>query len=75
MKASTMSICIVTFRQRGEMVRKLVADIRQRVPEDVDIILAINGNNNEDMPDWYRRSMLELCMMHKKVYPILCPEF
>jgi hypothetical protein len=75
MKASTMSICIVTFRQRGEMVRKLVADIRQRVPEDVDIILAINGNNNEDMPDWYRRSMLELCMMHKNVYPIFCPEF
>lgn len=70
-----LSVCIVTFRQRKELIKDLIAKVRSNVPETVDILLAINGNNEESMPDDYRMDMLELAKSYKNLYPIFCPEF
>jgi len=72
---NNLSICITTFKQRREMIKDLVNKIRNFVPEYVDIILLINGNNQEEMPDDYRREMLQLSYSYKNIYPIFCPEF
>lgn len=74
MKNKELTIGIVTFRQRADMVRQLIGKIRERVPENVNIILVINNNNNVEMPDYYRKNMLQLSVMHKNIYPIFCPQ-
>jgi hypothetical protein len=70
-----LSVCIVTFRQRKELIKDLILKVRTFVPESVDILLAINGNNDENMPDDYRVEMLNLAKSYKNLYPIFCPEF
>jgi hypothetical protein len=75
MNESKLTIGIITFRQRKELIRDLVAKIRSSVPTSVDIILAINGNNEEDMPEEYRQDMLDLAKQYVGIYPIFCPEF
>ena len=70
-----LSIGIVTFKERKELIKELVRRIRLTVPETIDIILAINGNNEEEMPDDYRTEMLDLAKQYKNIYPIFCPEF
>jgi len=70
-----ISIGIVTFRQRAHLIKELVKQIRGYVPESVDILLAVNGNNEEEMPEEYRQEMLDLCKQFSNVYPIFCPEF
>lgn len=76
MKVNTnITIAIVTFKQRAELVKQLVHQIRQHVPDTVDIMLAVNGNNEEEMPEEYRQQMLDLSKQYKNIYPIICPEF
>jgi len=70
-----ISIGIVTFRQRKEYITSLIEKLKNEIPEDVDILLAINGNNDELMPEHYRIDMLNLAASYKNVYPIFCPEF
>jgi hypothetical protein len=70
-----ISIGIVTFKQRSELIKDLIKQIRTHVPDSVDIILAVNGNNEELMSDEYRKDMLSLSMDYKNIYPIICPEF
>lgn len=70
-----ITIGIVTFRQRAHLIKELIEQIRTYVPEEVNVVLAINGNNDEDMPESYRQEMLELCLQYKNIYPIVCPEF
>lgn len=73
MTDTELSIGIVTFRQRAESVTKLVHNIRQTTTSD--IVLVVNGNNDEAMPDIYRQDMLGLAKQYDNVYPIVCPEF
>jgi hypothetical protein len=70
-----ISIGIVTFRQRAHLIKDLIKQIRGYIPEEVDILLAVNGNNEEDMPNDYREDMLKLSLEYKNVFPIVCPEF
>tara|TARA_R110002012_G_scaffold235262_1_gene409107 strand:- start:1303 stop:2088 length:786 start_codon:yes stop_codon:yes gene_type:complete len=71
-----LSICIVTFKERANDIKRLISQIRSDNNSDgVDILLAINGNNNELMEDEYRRDMLQLCHDTPNCYPIFCPEF
>jgi hypothetical protein len=70
-----ITISIVTFRQRAHLVKKLIEQIRGSVPESVDILLAVNGNNEELMPEEYRQEMLDLCKQYVNVYPVFCTEF
>jgi len=71
---NNISIGIVTFRQRAHLVKKLIDQVRSSVPDSVDILLAINGNNEELMPEDYRQEMLDLCKQYINIYPIFCPE-
>lgn len=70
-----ISIGIVTFRQRAHLIKNLIKQVRENVPETVDIVLAVNGNNEESMPEEYRQEMLQLSKEYLNVYPIICPEF
>jgi hypothetical protein len=70
-----ISIGIVTFSERRDLIKKLITQIKDRVPDDIDIVLAINGNHDELMEDNYRQEMLELCSKYNNIYPIFCPEF
>lgn len=71
-----ISICIVTFKERAEDIKRLISQIREDHESDgVDILLAINGNNEELMDDDYRRNMLQLCHDTPNCYPTVCPEF
>ena len=70
-----MSVCLVTFKERRELIKTLIPRIREIIPEEVDIILAVNGNFEEAMPNDYRSDMLRLSMEHHNVYPIICTEF
>jgi hypothetical protein len=72
---TNISIGIVTFRQRAHLIKDLIKQIRSHVPEEVDILLAVNGNNEENMPNSYREDMLKLSLEYKNVFPIVCPEF
>jgi hypothetical protein len=72
---NNISIGIVTFRQRAHLVEGLIKQIRKYVPETVNILLAVNGNNEEDMPESYRQAMLDLSKNYPNIYPIVCPEF
>ena len=66
-----LSICIVTFKERANDIKRLISQIRSDNNSDgVDILLAINGNNNELMEDEYRRDMLQLCHDTHNCYPI-----
>jgi len=70
-----ISILIVTFKERAEYVKDLINKVRSSVGNDIDILLAINGNNEELTDESYRKEMLELCLATPKCYPIICPEF
>lgn len=70
-----ITIGIVTFKERRLLVQDLIAKLRARFPESVDIVLAINGNNEELMDEDYRQEMLNLAKSYKNIYPIFCPEF
>lgn len=68
-----ISVLIVTFKERAQYVKELIAKVRKDT--DADILLAINGNNGELTDENYRKDMLELCLNTPKCYPIICSEF
>lgn len=68
-----ISFLIVSFKERAECVKELISKIRKT--SENDILLAINGNNEELTDEEYRKDMLELCLNTPKCYPIICPEF
>lgn len=72
---NNISICVVTFRQRLDLIKNLINKIRINVPNNVDILLVANGNNEEDMPEDYRKEILNLSLSYNNIYPIICPEF
>ena len=39
-----ITIGIVTFRQRAHLIKDLIKQIRTHVPEEVNVVLAVNGN-------------------------------
>jgi hypothetical protein len=75
MNKKDITIGIVTFKQRAHLVRDLIKKIRSYVDSSVDIVLAVNSNNEEIMDDAYRKDMLNLASEYESVYPIICPEF
>jgi hypothetical protein len=75
MNNNEISIGIVTFMARHELVKSLIHNIRIHSGDNVDIILIINGDNEEYMNDGYRVEMLNFCAAIKNCYPFFCPEF
>jgi hypothetical protein len=71
-----ITIGIVTFKERESLVIEMLSNLKTlNNINNVDIILTVNGNNEEKMPDTYRQSMINLSKNHTNVYPIICPEF
>jgi hypothetical protein len=75
-RSNDLSICIVTFKERYEDIKRLISQIRNdKDSAGVDILLAVNGNNEELMGESYRKDMLKLCEDTPQCYPVICPEF
>lgn len=70
-----ISVLIVTFKERFEYVRDLISKVRSSSGGNVDILLAINGNNEELFDESYREQILQVCKDTPRCYPIMCPEF
>jgi hypothetical protein len=71
-----ITVGIVTFRQRYDLVKALLQQLTDHLPPNVDIILAVNSNIGDDgMESVYKDSMKKLALEYENVYPIFCPEF
>ena len=72
----SLSICITTFKERESLVCELIKNISAQVKDlNFDIIVAVNGNNNEKMDEGYRQRITAFCASIPRCYPIICPEF
>lgn len=70
----TLSIGITTFRNRLSEVKKQITDIRS-FDKNIDILLAINTNYGEKMPEEYRKNLLSFCAEQTNIYPLMFPKF
>jgi len=70
----TLSIGITTFRNRLNDVKKQISDIRT-YDKNIDILLAINTNFGEKMPESYRKDILGFCSQQNNIYPLMFPKF
>jgi hypothetical protein len=68
------SICITTFEQREELCYSLIRSIKEIQP-DINIVVAINANNDSNINEQYRERFLNFCGQTSNCYPIFCPEF
>jgi len=74
-KLRNISVLIVTFKERFSYVKDLIQKIRSSSGDNFDILIAVNGNNDELVDEKYRTDILELCKATPRCYPIVCPEF
>lgn len=70
-----ITISIVTFKDRFELVKELIQNIRSFEGSGFDILLSINGNNEEETSEDYRSEILNFCAQTKRCYPFFYPEF
>jgi hypothetical protein len=70
-----ISVLIVTFKERVEYVKDLIQKVRNSSGNNFDIVIAVNGNNEELMDENYRKDILDFCSSIPRCYPIVCPEF
>jgi len=71
-----ITIGIVTFKERLELLKQMINQLMSLIGIDnVDLIIVVNGNNEEEMPNDYRREILTIANNHDNIYPIICPEF
>jgi hypothetical protein len=68
------TICITTFKERLNLCKQLIQSISS-IDSNIDIIVAINGNNEERMTEEYRKDIISFCSQIPNCYPIVCPEF
>jgi len=66
------SICITTFSERYNQLEKLISEIRSFTNQE--ILICVNGNYGVDFDEEYRRKVIELSLLHEKIYPIFFPE-
>ena len=70
----TLSIGITTFRNRLNDVKKQIKDIRS-YDQEIPILLAVNTNYDEKMPEDYRKNLLSFCCEYNSIYPLMFPRF
>jgi hypothetical protein len=70
-----ISIGIVTFIKRRDLIQNLINNIRKHSGDDVDIILMVNGENEELTDNGYREEILKFCSSVKNCYAFVFPEF
>lgn len=69
-----ITICITTFKRRLPLFKDLIKSIKKFYP-DIEILVAINGENEENVDDNYRREILSFISSQKNVIPIMFTEF
>ncbi|MEI6610867.1 MAG: hypothetical protein WCO53_14155 [Deltaproteobacteria bacterium] len=70
-----ISIGITTFENRFDRYFvPLLSKLKDYVPEN-EIIVAINGEHQQEFNETYRHLLLEFISRHTKVYPIMFPHF
>ena len=68
------SIGITTYSYRYEkFLINLISEIRKN--KDNEIILAINGNYNENFDEVYKKNVLELSSKYNDIFPFVYPNF
>jgi glycosyltransferase involved in cell wall biosynthesis len=73
--ADKISIGVTTFGNRFDRYFvPLLSKLKDYVPEN-EIIVAINGEHQQEFNESYRNLVLEFISRHKKVYPIIFPHF
>lgn len=72
---NTITIGIVTFKERKHLAISLVKDVRRLYGDDFEIVLVLNNVYGEVLDATFRDEMLKLCLETKNCYPIFCPEF
>lgn len=71
-----ITIGITTFEARFEQYFvPLLLRIREYVGNDVEVIVAINGENKRAFDEDYRRKILSFVAERENVYPIVFPNF
>jgi len=66
------SVCITTFSKRFNYVEKLVTQVRALTT--CDILIAVNGDYNQEFNNDFRKQILDLCLKFDNVFPIFFPE-
>lgn len=70
-----VSIGITTFEHRfTDYFVPLLSKIKEYTP-DVEVIVAVNGEHQQEFGENYRKLILEFLSRQNKVYPILFPRF
>lgn len=73
--SDNISIGITTFGNRFDRYFvPLLSRIKEYVPT-IEVIVAINGEHQQEFDENYRRRILEFIAGNKKVYPLLFPHF
>lgn len=68
-----ITICIVTFKKRLKLVQSLIDKIKNFYP-DIQVLVAINGENEEGMDEDYRKKILTYIASKNNVIPLMSPE-
>lgn len=69
-----ITICITTFKRRLPLFKNLICSIKIFYP-DIEILVAINGENEENVDNNYRNEILTFIASQKNVIPIMFTEF
>jgi predicted glycosyltransferase involved in capsule biosynthesis len=70
-----ISIGITTFEARFERYFvPLLSKIKEVAPDN-EVIVAINGEHQQPFGEEYRRRVLESIAMHRRVFPVVFPQF
>jgi glycosyltransferase involved in cell wall biosynthesis len=72
MEINNYSVCITTFSKRFSYVEKLVTQVRSLTT--CDILIAVNGDYNQEFNNEFRKQILNLCLNFDNVFPIFFPE-
>lgn len=70
---NNFDICITTFSLRFEFVKQLITKIRSLNIKN-NIFLCINGEENSQFDEEYRKNILALCISLPNIYPIFFVE-
>lgn len=75
LKIDNISIGITTFERRFKTYFKPLLKRIREFEADAEIIVAINGEHNQNFGEEYRASILQSIAETKNVYPIMFPRF
>jgi hypothetical protein len=70
---NNIDILITTFEKRYDLLVKLIESIRRLT--DCNIILLINGELEKEIPELYRKNILQLCLNTTNIIPYFFTEF